>query len=55
MTQTVFAETHGIAVARLRDWEQGRFRPDAMAMAYLATIADEPEAVHRALEKTRAA
>jgi len=55
MTQSVFAETYGIAVARLRDWEQGRFRPDAMAMAYLATIAHEPEAVRRALEKAQAA
>jgi len=55
MTHTVFAETHGIAVARLRDWEQGRLRPDAMAMAYLATIVHESEAVHRALEKARAA
>lgn len=55
MTHTVFAETHGITVAHLRDWEQGRFRPDAMAMAHLATIVHESEAVHRALEKARAA
>jgi len=55
MTHTVSAETHGITVARLRDWEQGRFRLDAMAMAHLATIVHESEAVHRALEKARAA
>ncbi len=39
---------------RLRDWEQGRWQPDAMALAYLTTIAHEPEAVARALEKQRA-
>ncbi len=51
MSQAVFAKTYGIAVARLRDWEQGRFKPDAMARAYLATIAHEPDAVARALDK----
>ncbi|MCW6508929.1 helix-turn-helix domain-containing protein [Lichenifustis flavocetrariae] len=55
MTQAAFAETYGIAVTRLRDWEQGRHVPDSMALAYLATIAHEPEAVARAFEKARAA
>ena len=54
MTQSTFATTYGIALARLRDWEQGRWQPDAMALAYLTTIAHEPEAVARALEKQRA-
>jgi putative transcriptional regulator len=53
LSQTAFAETYGIAVARLRDWEQGRFKPDAMARAYLETIRYEPEAVARALKAAR--
>lgn len=55
MTQVEFARVYGMAVARLRDWEQGRFKPDAMTLAYLATIAHEPEAVDRALAKQRSA
>lgn len=55
MTQREFAETYGMAVARLRDWEQGRFKPDAMTVAYLAVIEHEPEAVARATNKHRAA
>ena len=51
MSQAVFAETYSIAVSRLRDWEQGRFRPDAMARAYLNTIRFEPDAVSRARDK----
>ena len=51
MTQSQFAKTYQIAVGRLRDWEQGRFQPDAMARAYLETIRYEPEAVARALRR----
>ena len=40
-----------IPVSTLRDWEQGRFEPDAAARAYLTVIAREPEIVRRALER----
>jgi putative transcriptional regulator len=33
----------------LRDWEQGRYEPDAAARAYLRVIAREPAAVRKAL------
>ena len=52
MTQAAFAATYRIAIGRLRDWEQGRFKPDAMALAYLETIRHEPEAVARTLRRT---
>ncbi|MGH9600546.1 MAG: helix-turn-helix domain-containing protein [Terracidiphilus sp.] len=45
MTQEAFAAAYRIPVGTLRDWEQGRKRPDAPARAYLAVIARNPEAV----------
>jgi hypothetical protein len=44
------AARHHIRVGALRDWEQGRFEPDAAARAYLAVIARLPEMVRRVLE-----
>ncbi|SMF73074.1 putative transcriptional regulator [Azospirillum oryzae] len=55
LTQPAFAERFGFPTASLRDWEQGRRKPDAATTAYLAVIEHEPEAVMRALEKSRAA
>jgi putative transcriptional regulator len=50
LSQEEFATRYHIPVGTLRDWEQGRFAPDAAAQAYLAVIAREPETVRRALE-----
>jgi putative transcriptional regulator len=50
LSQSVFARTFHINVARLRDLEQGRAKPDSAMLAYLAVIDREPEAVRRALE-----
>ncbi len=50
LSQEEFATRYHIPVGTLRDWEQGRFEPDAAARAYLAVIAREPETVRRALE-----
>lgn len=52
LTQARFAEEFRINPARLRDWEQGRFAPDSVALAYLRVIEREPEAVERALRET---
>jgi putative transcriptional regulator len=41
MTQQKFANTFGFPLATLRDWEQGRDRPDASTRAYLTVIARE--------------
>ncbi len=53
MTQAVFAETYNIALGRLRDWEQGRFVPDAMAQSYLALIHRMPHAVEETIAGVR--
>ncbi len=45
MTQEAFAAAYRIPIGTLRDWEQGRKRPDAPARAYLTVIARNPEAV----------
>lgn len=50
LSQEEFATRYHIPVGTLRDWEQGRFEPDAAARAYLSVIAHEPEVVRRALE-----
>jgi putative transcriptional regulator len=52
LSQEEFAMRYHIPVSTLRDWEQGRFEPDAAARAYLTVIAREPEIVRRALERT---
>ena len=52
LSQAKFAERYWINPARLRDWEQGRYPPDSVALAYLAVIARDPEAVARALAES---
>ena len=49
MTQEQFARTYRLPLGTVRDWEQGRTRPDAPALALLAVIDREPEAARRAL------
>ena len=49
MTQEQFARTYRLPLGTVRDWEQGRTRPDAPALAFLAVIEREPEAARRAL------
>jgi putative transcriptional regulator len=49
LSQAAFAARFHVPVGTLRDWEQGRRRPDAPALAYLRVIAREPEVVARAL------
>jgi putative transcriptional regulator len=50
LSQVGFATRYGFGLARLKDWEQGRSRPDSAVRAYLLVISREPEAVKRALE-----
>lgn len=49
MTQEQFADTFRLPLGTVRDWEQGRTRPDAPALALLAVIEREPEVARRAL------
>ena len=49
LSQAKFAARFGLSAATVRDWEQGRRRPDRIARALLMVIDREPEAVVRAL------
>jgi putative transcriptional regulator len=49
LSQSVFAARFGITLAVLRDWEQGRRKPDATARAYLKVVGKQPETVRRIL------
>lgn len=49
LSQAEFARRYGFTPARVRDWEQGRSKPDGAVRAYLMVIEREPEAVERAL------
>ena len=51
LTQTEFAQTFRINVARLRDLEQGRTQADSALLAYLAVIDAAPDTVRRALQR----
>ncbi|MFC7333727.1 helix-turn-helix domain-containing protein [Rhodocista pekingensis] len=53
--QQAFAETYGIPLGTLRDWEQGRSAPDTAAASYLRAIANDPPAVAAAYAKATAA
>lgn len=49
LTQEEFARVYHIPLGTLRDWEQGRTRPDQAACAYLMIIARAPEHTRRVL------
>jgi len=49
LSQGAFATLFAIPLATVKDWEQGRRRPDAPARAYLCVIACAPKTVRRAL------
>ncbi len=49
MTQREFARRFGFSVYSVRNWEQGRRKPDGSARILLTIIAREPEAALRAL------
>lgn len=49
LSQAAFAARFGFSAGAVRDWEQGRRRPEASAPVLLTVIAMEPEAVERAL------
>ena len=51
ISQAQFATKFGFPPATLRNWEQGRSRPDAPTRVLLAVIATHPEAVEDVLRK----
>lgn len=50
-TQAAFARTYGFSLSAVRDWEQGRRRPERAARLLLAMISSEPQTVKRVLER----
>jgi putative transcriptional regulator len=51
LSQESFAATYGFAVSAVRDWEQGRRRPERSARILLKIVEKEPEAITRALAR----
>lgn len=50
LSQAAFAQRFGFSAGAVRDWEQGRKRPEASARVLLTVIDKAPEAVMKALE-----
>lgn len=51
LTQEQFATRFHLPLGTVRDWEQGAHRPDKAAQVLLAVIANDPDAVERALKR----
>ncbi len=49
LSQAMFAEQFGFSITMLRNWEQGKCRPDPAIRAYLRVIEKAPDAVRAAL------
>ena len=49
LSQPAFASRFGFTVDTVRNWEQGRRKPDVAARAYLTVIARRPDDVRKAL------
>jgi putative transcriptional regulator len=49
MSQSEFASSFRIPLATVKNWEQGRRRPDAPALAYLRVIERSPKTVMEAV------
>src|SRR5690349_4446054 len=45
LSQPAFAKRYGIPLGTLRDWEQGRTRPDEAAATYIRVIEAMPDRV----------
>ena len=54
MSQRQFAETLGVPVATLRNWEQNRVAMEPATIALMRILAREPEAALRALRRRAA-
>ncbi|MBA3518869.1 MAG: helix-turn-helix domain-containing protein [Rhizobiales bacterium] len=49
MSQEEFAAAYRIPLSTLKNWEQGRRRPDAPALAYLRAIQNRPREIKEAV------
>ena len=50
LSQVAFAHRYGFSPDAVRDWEQGRRRPEQAARTLLLVIDSDPDAVERVLE-----
>ena len=50
LSQINFAQTIGVSVATLRNWEQGRRVPDGPARVLLTLLKKDPDIVQRTLK-----
>ncbi len=50
LTQAMFAARFGFSINTLRNWEQGKRKPDPAARAYLRVIEKAPDTVLAALD-----
>jgi len=55
LSQSEFAESYGIPLANIRQYEIGRTMPPPAVRAYLAVIEQEPERIAQAYRKSQAA
>jgi putative transcriptional regulator len=53
LSQTEFSSRFGVTLATLRDWEQGRRKPEGPARVLMLVIKSDPDAVTRALQPKR--
>lgn len=53
LTQSEFAGRYQFSIARIRDWEQGRSRPDAAMRAYLMNIAASDAAARQSDKRAK--
>ena len=49
LSQAAFASQYGFTIDSVRNWEQGRRKPDLAVRAYLTVIAQKPKEVREAL------
>jgi putative transcriptional regulator len=52
LTQAAFARALGISVHTLRNWEQGRRRPEGPALALLRVVARHPQVLKENLAES---
>ena len=53
LSQAEFSNRFGVMLTTLRDWEQGRRKPEGPARVLMLVIQNDPEAVTRALSPKR--
>jgi putative transcriptional regulator len=53
LSQQDFAERYGVPLSALRNWEQGRRKPDTVANLLLHLIDDEPDLIANAILRLR--